>query len=217
MLSWLRQNWLALCSLSISVLALILSYKKFKHDTRPALILRHGEIENVGQVVAVGVTVNLVERIKRPSGKMYVARILKPGEKSAIGASDWPKALTAELERNPQSMEEIVLKMDGQEVKYDGKRVASHLLTREGNQIVILRFRAVDRSKTIVRLFSPVRSSEGGFIELMPSYRVLRNRLGAFLIEKWYRKNAELAPPFRFPVHEEGNALEEGTGGLRHI
>jgi len=69
MLSWLRQNWLALCSLSISVLAVILSYKKFKHDTRSALILTQGEIENVGQVVLVDLTLNLVDRIRRPSGK----------------------------------------------------------------------------------------------------------------------------------------------------
>ena len=129
-----------------------------------------------------------------------------------------PKTLfpDASLERHPGSMEEIVRKKDGQEVRYDGKRVAFYLLRREGNQIVILRFRAVDGSKTFVRFFSPVRSGEGRFIELMPLYRVLRNRLGALLLEKWYRKNAELAPPFRFPVHDERNTLEEGTGGLRH-
>jgi hypothetical protein len=212
MLSWLRQNWLALCGLSISVLALILSYKRFKHDTRPALIVSHSEIENVGQVVAVGITLNLVERIKRPSGKLHVARILRPSEKSPIGASDWPKALTEELDRNPGSMEEIVRKKDGQEVHHYGKRVASYLLRREGNQIAILRFRPVDGSKTVVRLFSAVRNSEGRFKELVPCYRVLRNRLGAFLLEKWYRKNAELAPTFKFPVHEERNALEKGTG-----
>jgi hypothetical protein len=170
------------------------------------------EIENVGQVVAVGVTLNLVERTKRPSAELHVARVLRPREKSAIGASRWPKALTLELERNPRSMEEIVSKIHGQQVEYDGKRVASYLLTREGNQIVILRFRAVDGSRTSVRLFSPVRRSEGRFTELMPCYRVLRNRLGAFLLEKWYRKNAELAAPFKFPVHEEGDTLEKGTG-----
>lgn len=212
MLSSLRQNWLALSSFCISVLALILSYKKFKHDTRPALDLRYREIENVGQVAAVGITLGLVERTKRPSGKLYVARMLRPGEKSTIEASKWPKALTAELQRNPRSMEEIVLQQDGQEVKYDGKRVASHLLTREGKQIVILRFRAVDGSRTFVRLFSPTRSSEGRFTEMTPSYRLLRNRLGAFLLERWYGKNAGLKPPFKFPVHEEGNGIEKETG-----
>jgi hypothetical protein len=214
MLSWLRQNWLALCSLSISVLAFTLSYRKFRHDTRPALIVRHGEIENVGRVVAVDVSMNLVERAKRPSGKLSVARILRPGEKSAIGAFDWPKALRVELEKNPRSMEEIVSKAEGQEVQYSSKRVASHLLTREGTQIVILRFRAVDGSKTFLRLFSPRRSNEGRFTELMPSYRVLRNRFGVFLLEKWFGKNAELAPPLKFPAHENEDAIEDGTRGL---
>jgi len=216
MLSWLRQNWLALCSLSISVLALTLSYKKFKHDTRPALLLRSGfkgiEVENVGQVVAVGATLSLVERLKRPSGRVHVGDTLRPGEKSTVSAFDWPGALTAELERNTlSSMEEFVLKSDGQEVRYDGRRVASYLLTREGGQILILRFRAGDGSKTFVRLFSVVRSSQNRFAQLMPSWRLLRNRLGAFALEKWYGKNPQLAPPFKFPVHEEGNALKEET------
>src|ERR1700687_2826917 len=104
MVPWLRQNWLALCSLCISILALTLSYNKFKHDTRPALILRRGfegiEIENVGQAGAIVVTLNLVERIRRRSGKLHVGQILRPGEKSTIGAFDWPKSLTLELERN---------------------------------------------------------------------------------------------------------------------
>ena len=200
MLTWLQHNWLALCSFSISVLAFTLSYKKFKQDTRPALILRRCsegmEIENVGQVVAVGVTLNLVERVKRPSAKLRVGDTLRPGEKSVISAFDWPEALTVELERNTlSSMEEFVRRMDGQEVRHDARRVASYLLAREGRRIEILRFRAVDGSKTFVRLFSSVRSSQDGFTELVPSYRLLRTRLCAFALEKRYAKNAELAPP----------------------
>jgi|SRR5882724_9487485 len=217
MLLWLQQNWLALCSFGISLLAFTLSYKKFKHDTRPALILRCGsemEIENVGQVVAVGVTLNLVERVRRPSGILHVGNTLRPGEKSTISAFDWPEALTVELEENTlSSMEEMVLRMDGQQVRLDVRRVASYLLSREGKRIVILRFRAVDGSKTFVRLFSSVKSSPDGFTELMPCYRFLRNRLWAYALERWYGKNVELAPPlppFNFPAHEKGNALEEG-------
>jgi hypothetical protein len=42
MATWLKQNWLALSSLAISALAFTLAYRKFSHDTRPALILRCG-------------------------------------------------------------------------------------------------------------------------------------------------------------------------------
>ena len=70
----LKQNWQAIATVSsvvISVLAFALSYKKFRHDTRPALIMRRIsqgegqwwdaiEIENVGQSVAVGVSLTLV-------------------------------------------------------------------------------------------------------------------------------------------------------------
>lgn len=202
MLSWLQQNWLALFSLSISILALILSYKKFKHETQPALIVKHNEVENAGRVVVVGLVLKLVERTKRPSGNMHVAKMLRPGEKSPISASHWTKALEAELGRNPRSMEEIVLKLDGQSVQYDGARVASYLMSRGGNQIIILRFRAVEQAKTFVRLFSAVRNNEGRFVEMRPSFRLLSNRFGAFAVEKWYGKNAEIAPPFEFPSHE---------------
>jgi hypothetical protein len=202
MISWLQHNWLSLCSFGISVLALTLYYKKFKLDTRPALVLRRGsegmEIENVGQVVAVGVTLTLVERVKRPSGRLSVADTLRPGEKSTVRAFDWPQALTAELERNTLSpMEEFVRRADGQKVRPDSRRVAFYLLTREGKRIVILRFRAVDGSKTFVRLFQSVKSREGESTVLPPS--VLRNRVWAAALEKLYGRKAELelevAPP----------------------
>jgi hypothetical protein len=217
--AWLQQNWLALCSLSISILALTLSYKKFKHDTRPALRLRRGsegfEVENVGQAAAVDVTLNLVERVKRPSGILHVVDTLRPGEKSTISAFNWPEALTLKLQRNTfSSMEEIVLRLGGEKIQHDGRTVASYLLTREGKQMVVLRFRAVDGARTFVRMFSPVSDSQDRFTRLMPSNRILRNRLCAFALEKRYAKNPELAPPlppFELLVHEEENASDETT------
>ena len=102
-------------------------------------------------------------------------------------------------------------KLDGQEARYDGRRVACHLLTREGGQILILRYRTVDGSKAFVRLFSAPRRNECRFTELRPSHRILLNRLGAFALENWYSKNSELAPPFKFPSQNAENALAENT------
>jgi hypothetical protein len=103
-------------------------------------------------------------------------------------------------------MEEIVLRMKGQEVQPDDRRVASYLLARDKKPIIIMRFRAVDAPKLFVRLFSRVKSSQDTFNELIRSHRLFRNRPCAFVLEKWYGKNAELAPPsppFKFPKHDE--------------
>jgi hypothetical protein len=184
---------MALCSFGISVLAFTLSYKKFKHDTRPALVLRRGsgkmEIENVGQVVAVGVTLTLVERVQRPSARLGVADTLRRGEKSTVCVFDWPEAVIVELNQNTlEPFSEHVLRMDGQDVRPRGERVASYLLGREGIT-VILRFRAVDGSKTYVRLFK----SKQEFTVWTPS--VVTNRVWAAALEKLYGRNAELGPP----------------------
>jgi hypothetical protein len=70
--SWVKQNWVALGSAIVSACAFVLSFKKFKHDTRAILRPRIGsegsEIENIGQVAALNVRLTLIEKIKRPSG-----------------------------------------------------------------------------------------------------------------------------------------------------
>jgi hypothetical protein len=218
MLPWLQQHWMALLSFVISVLAFTLSYKKFKYDTRPALVLRRGsegtEVENVGQVVAVGVTLTLVEKVKRPSGRLGVVDTLRPGDKSTVRAFDWPESLTTELARNTlESMDEFVLGMAGKKVRPDGTKVAAYLLSRAGKRVVILRFRAADGSKTFVRLFQSGREKLGEFTVLTPSHKVLRNRVWAAALQKYYGGNAELAPPLpplKFPRHEKGDVLEAG-------
>ena len=103
---------------------------------------------------------------------------------------NWPEALTVELNHNTlEPLSEYVRRMDGHDVRPSGERVASYLLGREG-MIVILRFRAADGSKTFARLFLSKKNRK-----LAPVCRLLRNRLCIFVIEKWYAKNAELAPP----------------------
>jgi len=80
-----------------------------------------------------------------------------------------------------------------------GARVASYLLARE-RIIVILRYRAGDGSKTFVRLFLRAKGNPKNFAELVPVFRLLRNRLCASVVEKIYKKNPELAPPFPRPL-----------------
>jgi hypothetical protein len=217
MLPWLKQNWLALCSLVISVLAFVLAYKKFRHDTRPALILRRGskgmELENIGPVVVYGITLTLIERVRRPSGRLSVVDTLRPGESSPISAFDLPEELTTEFERNTLlSFEETMLMAEGQRIRPNARNVASYLLSREGRAIIVLRFRARDESKTFVRLFRAVRGKNDEFI-VTPSHRTLRNRVMAAALEKLYRGNGQLAPPFGLPPFQEHGTLEEGKAG----
>jgi hypothetical protein len=193
----------------VSVLALTLSHKKFKHDTRPALVLRRGsegaEIENVGPVVAVGITLTLLERTKRPSAALGVTDTLRPGDKSPVRAFDWPEAVAVEMNHNTlEPCPEWVLRMDGHDVHPSGERVASYLLAREGRQILILRFRAVDGSKNLVRLFRSAKIRRDPSTVLRPS--VLRNRVWAAVLEKLYAGNAELRPASRLPPFDSSES-----------
>lgn len=213
--SWLKQNWQTLSSLVsplIAVLAFALSYKRFKRDTRPALIWGHGsegtEIENVGPVAAVDITLTLFERTKRSSGRLRVGDTLRPGEKSTIRALDWPEALTVEMRQHVlEPMDHFVLRMARKEVRQDANRVASHLLCRKGKRIVILKFRAADRPNVFTRVFL-LGSKQEAFTKFRQPCQILSNRLCAFLLERWYAKNVELAPPlrpFKYPVPSEGS------------
>jgi hypothetical protein len=215
---WLKQNWLALLSFLLSAFAVVLSYRKFTHDTRPTLLLRTSsggnEIENVGQAVAVNIKLTLVERVKRPSGTLVAPDTLRPGERSIISALDWPEALTADLNQETlEPMSEWVLRMDGRKVHPNGARVAAYLLARE-RIIVILRYGAGDGPTMFVRLFSRAKMNPRKFPQLVPVPRPMRNRLCAFLIERFYGKNAELAPPFEFPPPSGGadeRNVDDGT------
>lgn len=189
--------------------------EEFSYETRPALIVRRGsngfEIENVGQTTAVGITLNLVERAARPTGKLHVGGILRPAETSGIFATDWPEELKPELAERPASFEERIRRLHGEEVQqYDGERVASHLLTRPGRQILILRFRILDGSKTYVRLFSPARKREQRPLEVLPTHPLMQNRIFASTIEKWHASKSQFRPPFDFSKIRENR---EGVSG----
>ncbi|HWQ53406.1 MAG TPA: hypothetical protein VN442_06960 [Bryobacteraceae bacterium] len=207
LLTWLKQNWSVLGNVGSAVLsisAFVLSYRKYKHDTRPVLVLRRAKggfaIENFGRGIAAGVSVRLIERTRRPSAALYVEDLLKPDSRCLVSAGGYPEELVAEMERNSaySSFEDVIRSLHGEQLKPTGEHVASYLLTREGKQIVLLRFRTVDGSRASVRLFSPA-THDDGFVELVPYNRILCNRTSAFVLEKRYGTNSILAPAFAFP------------------
>lgn len=210
MFPWLQHNWLALCSFVVSASAFAISYKKYKHDTRPRLIIRQGPagllVENVGAATAVWVSLRILQRTKRASSRLHVEDVLKVGESSEILAFDYPDDVRVEVLQNTLgSMEEFVLLQAGQDVQPTGGRVAAYLLTRNYRQIVVLRFGGAAEWKRWVRLFS-VRNVVDGRGDLVPSNRLLSNRFCVSMLEKRYAANAQYAPPFSFADgRQEGN------------
>jgi len=205
---------LSLCSLVASIVALRLSYVKWWRETQPILYPRgvskvHSssvEIENVGPVTAVDIALTLIETVKRPSGKLSVPDMLKPGEKSTVSAYDYPEAVEAELPL--EFFEDIVYKSEqiihesegnalsnGRDVRIPATRIAHHLLFRAGGQLLVIKYRAPDRAKQIVRLFAGFRRGDG-FPQFKPGWKLLAG-FRARLAEWRYRHNSEFAPPFK--------------------
>jgi hypothetical protein len=131
LLAYLKQNWLALSSLVISVAAFILSYRKYKHDTGPVLVVQRGreglEIENLGRGIAVGISAILLERTKRPSATLFVADVLKPDAKTTLSAGDYPQELLTEMAKAPvfSSFEDVVRLSSGEQIMYKGSQIAT--------------------------------------------------------------------------------------------
>jgi hypothetical protein len=202
-MAWVKQNWLALSSFVISVAAFVLSYRKYRHDTRPVLVVRRGqtgiEIENLGRGIAVGVSATLLERSKRPSATLHVQDVIKPDITATLSAGDYPEELRTEMEKAPffVSYEQGLRLISGDPILYSPSQIATYLLTRDTNAVLLVRFRVLDGSKTLVRIFAPKRTDRD-FIELVPWPRVFRNRLSAWVLGKRYAGNAILGPPPAF-------------------
>lgn len=196
--SFVKQNWLALCSLAMSLAAVSLSYVKLRRETRPLLHVRmiagRAEIENLGPVTAVNISLRLIERVRRPSGKLSVTEILRPGEKAAVSAYDYPEAVKEGFTQNcGLSFEAVISELAGEDVKIPSDRIASYLLSREGNPTLIIRYREVDGFKRIVRVLSPFKR-ENRFTQLKPSWKLFASVYARFL-ERRYGGNSEFAMP----------------------
>jgi hypothetical protein len=162
------------------------------------------EIENLGPVPAVDISLTLIERVKRPSGKLSVRGMLKAGEKTSISAYDYPETLEAEL--GPGSFEEIIRNLDGEKVRIPPTRIARYLLLRDGGQLLVMRYRTPDSARQMVRLFSVVRLRER-FPSLKLNWGPLV-RLYAKFLEWRFRRNSVFAPPSKVPSFLSGGEGE---------
>ena len=172
------------------------------------------DIENLGPVPAVDISLTLIERVKRPSGKLSVQDMLKAGEKTTISAYDYPETVEAEL--GPGSFEEIIRNLEGEKVRIPPTRIARHLLLRDGGQLLVVRYRAPDSAKQIVHLFSVVRRRER-FPALKPNWKPLVGLYAKFL--EWrFRRRSVFAPPSKLPSFlTSGEGENKGTGNTRRL
>ena len=112
------------------------------------------EIENVGPAPAVGISLTLLERVKRPSARLSASNILRPGDKATISAYEYPQTVEAEVAQNTLLPMEYTMRwLDEDNVHLDSRRVAHYLLSRAGEQYLVVRYGVVDGSKEIVRIF----------------------------------------------------------------
>jgi hypothetical protein len=201
---FLRSNWVAIVSLSGWVSTWI-AYQKLKRDTRPALHVSHVtqmphtvEIENVGPTVVVNLALGLIERTRRPSGRLSTVQTLRPGERAQVSAYACPHSLSAEVEATRYlPPEHTILRLSGKDTRISGPLMAEYLLTRDGGQLLTLRYRVADSTKTCVRMFSTVRRGDG-FVDFKPR-RTMSTRPYVRLPEVWNKHNPEFAAPFTWP------------------
>jgi hypothetical protein len=208
---YLKQHWtdfFSSCALVMSIVSLRLSYLRFHATARPVLYLKCAsavEIENIGPVAAVDICLALIERVKRPSGRLSAPEILNPGGKSNISAYQYPETVTKELPAG--SFEEKIMKLEGQEGRSHPSRIARHLLLRDGRQLLVVRYRPPDGTRQIVRLFSVARRANG-FSCLKQRPKVLVAFRARFF--EWrYRHNSELAPPPNFAALLASTSVQE--------
>lgn len=212
---YVRQHWtdfFSSCALVMSIVSLRLSYLRFHATARPVLYLKCAsavEIENIGPVAAVDICLSLIERDKRPSGKLSAPEILNPSGKANISAYQYPKTVTKELPAG--SFEETIMKLEGQEMQPNPSRVARHLLLRDGRQLLAVRYRPPDGTRQIVRLFSVARRANGFSCLKQRSKVLVAFRVRFF--EWLYRHNPELAPPLNFAALLACTGVQEKKNG----
>jgi len=215
MAAFLRQNWLAIGSLVVSVFAVWLSYIKLRRESRPILHVHASpgtvEIENIGTVAAVDVTATLLEPRMRASGRLTVDNVLRAqGGKGKISAWDWPKELEQEIRENRLlSFEDTILRLSGKDPSIPPDIVSQYLVSRPGGQLLAIRYRIADNPRTHIRLFRVLQTGEG-----FPHFVRVRGatRLSVATLQFLWRNHPQYRPPFKFPVRDKNDDHPSSPG-----
>lgn len=198
-------QWVALAvsfgSALASGYAVSLHRRKLRYDTTPILNVCRGQrgatqIENTGPAAATGISLCLIERSKRPSGRLAGTDILRTKESLTIYAYDYPKELEDEMRKERLlSVEDVILRLHGQKPRIASELIAEYLLSREGNQLLVVHYRVAGESKIRRRVYRHTKNSQG-FTEFVPCGKIMSNRFIVHLLQRWNSRNSQFAPPF---------------------
>lgn len=198
-------------ALAISLWAARTSRSVARRTTEPVLSLRvvspafrgHIELQNAGAVMASDVRIELIERHRRPSGRLHVGDVLRVGENVTVVAWDFPPELNAEF-RSRQifgdpatDLENIQRSIKGGSPKpYQDDLIAFHLTARKGGQRIVVSCSVPDRRRQ-VRIYKVCHSNFAS-----PEFRTCSTFLvgcRAAYLRFLFKRNALLMPTVELP------------------
>jgi hypothetical protein len=167
------------------------------------------ELINTGAVPATSVEIELIEKRKRASASLHVAAFLNPGDQCPIIALNFPPRLIDELRKNHDIADSVLTGFmvdrirtgdpnpvnnprDPIEIEHWKRQIALHLLTRQGDQRIIISC-AVPDGQRQQRIYKVLKRSGLQMCKLPV-------RIHAWYLRRRYNKNAELRPIPEMPA-----------------
>ncbi len=208
---------IALLALLASIPAIMISRTVARRTTEPVLIPhvpdpllnQPAELMNRGAVPATNIKIGLIEKRKRASASLHVAAFLDPGDQCPIRALNYPSELIDELQRKHSVADPVLTGFmvnrirtgdpnpvnnprDPIEIEHWEHQIALHLLTRRGDQRIIISC-AVPDGQSQQRIYKVSNRSELQMCKLPV-------RIHAWCLRHIYSKNAELRPTPKMPA-----------------
>ncbi len=144
---------LGIPAILISLWAARTSSTVARRTTEPILALQiispayggHVDLRNIGPVTATGISIELIERRKRSSARLHVNEVIEKEESCTVQAWQFPFELNAEFrDQHPfgdattdlQNIQRAL--RDQPRLPYPGDQMAFHLVTRPGDQRIVV-------------------------------------------------------------------------------
>jgi hypothetical protein len=150
-------------SVLLSVVALLISHRALRQNTVPVISVRESstggiEIVNTGSITAIDIELKLIERTRRPSGRLVSKKSLSKDEAAIISAFDCLDDVHKEYP--PRDFEARIRRFHGEETRTAPDDLARHLLSRDGKQLLVVSYGIPDSPKRITRIFDPTMHAD---------------------------------------------------------
>jgi hypothetical protein len=217
-------NGLALSvSVALSVVALFISYRAMRQNTVPVISVRESstggiEIVNTGSITAIDIELELVERTRRPSGRLVSKKSLSKDEAAIISAFDCLDDVHKEYPA--RDFEARIRRFRGEETRTAPNDLARHLLSRDGKQLLIVSYGVPDSPKRITRIFDPIMHADRSVRFRLKKKRsaraysmIYRLRYSGFPVYAPPFDFSQLRSPHRDLTHAPSSELEPVISG----